>query len=168
MTSDCTSYLSRTTRIYPANLVCTGRASIERDCDEMRSTNVTVLYASETGTAQDVAEQFWKSAKRKGISATVSALDDYEIQNLPSEKLAIFVVATTGQGDPPRNMRKFWRLILRKNLPSGLLANLKFAVLGLGDSSYQKFNFAAKKAQQKIVTVRRRGIITHWSGRRSA
>jgi sulfite reductase alpha subunit-like flavoprotein len=44
------------------------------------------------------------------------------------------------QGDPPDNMRKFWRLLLRKNLPGDLLAGLHYAVFGLGDSGYVKYN----------------------------
>ncbi|KAG7200700.1 hypothetical protein KM043_001251 [Ampulex compressa] len=84
--------------------------------------NITILYGSETGTAQDVAEQIWKSAKRRGLCSTVCALDDYDVRNLALEKLVIFVVATTGQGDPPTNMRSFWRTMLRGKelLPIGL------------------------------------------------
>ncbi|XP_076249264.1 NADPH-dependent diflavin oxidoreductase 1 isoform X2 [Calliopsis andreniformis] len=115
--------------------------------------NITILYGSETGTAQDVAEQIWKSAKRRGLNSTVCAMNDYDIQNIDLEKVIIFVVATTGQGDPPNNMRHFWKLLLRKNLPATLLANLKYGVLGLGDSSYQKFNFAAKKLNKRLMQL---------------
>ncbi|CAK9811444.1 NADPH-dependent diflavin oxidoreductase 1 [Anthophora plagiata] len=115
--------------------------------------NITILFGSETGTAQDVAEQIWKSAKRKGLKSTVSAMNDYNIQNLDTEKIIVFVVATTGQGDPPNNMRQFWRLLLRKNLPTTLLTDLKYGILGLGDSSYQKFNFAAKKLNRRLMQL---------------
>ncbi|XP_036141862.1 NADPH-dependent diflavin oxidoreductase 1-like [Monomorium pharaonis] len=120
---------------------------------KMNEIVMQVLYGSETGTAQDVAEQIWKSAKRKGLQSTVSSLDDYNIQNFSSEQLIIFVVATTGQGDPPANMRQFWRHLLRKNLPTTLLQNLKYGVLGLGDSSYSKFNFAAKKLNKRLAQL---------------
>ncbi|KAG5324523.1 NDOR1 oxidoreductase, partial [Acromyrmex heyeri] len=114
---------------------------------------IRVLYGSETGTAQDVAEQIWKSAKRKGLRSIVSSLNDYDIQNLPFEQLIIFVVATTGQGDPPANMKQFWRHLLRKTLPTTMLQNLKYGVLGLGDSSYTKFNFAAKKLNKRLMQL---------------
>ena len=45
----------------------------------------------------------------------------------------------------PDNMTKFWRFLLRKDLAAASLSRLVFGVLGLGDSSYAKFNFAAKK-----------------------
>lgn len=78
------------------------------------------------------------------------AMDDYEIKNLIMERLVIFVAATAGQGDPPSNMKKFWRFLLRKNLPANSLENLQYSVLGLGDSSYEKYNFAAKKLNRRL------------------
>lgn len=114
---------------------------------------ITILYGSETGTAQDVAEQIWKTAKRKGLESNVFAMNDYNVQNLDTEKMIVFVVATTGQGDPPNNMRQFWRLLLRKYLPTTLLSNVKYGILGLGDSSYQKFNFAAKKLNRRLMQL---------------
>lgn len=63
------------------------------------------------------------------------------------------MIATTGQGDPPANMQQFWRLLLRKNLPANMLQDLKYGVLGLGDSSYQKFNFAAKKLNRRLAQL---------------
>ena len=115
--------------------------------------HITILYGSETGTAQDVAEQIWKTAKRKGLRSTVCAMDDYDTRTLDSEKVIAFVVATTGQGEPPNNMKRFWKLLLRRNLPATLLANVKYGVLGLGDSSYQKFNFAAKKLNKRLMQL---------------
>ncbi|RUS68511.1 hypothetical protein EGW08_023727, partial [Elysia chlorotica] len=58
--------------------------------------------------------------------------------SLIQEQLVVFVCSTTGQGDPPDNMRMFWKFLLRRDLPSSSLSRLQFAVLGLGDSSYQK------------------------------
>lgn len=55
-----------------------------------------------------------------------------------TEHLVVFVCSTTGQGNEPDNMRKFWRFLLRKNLPADSLASLQYALFGLGDSSYAK------------------------------
>ncbi|KAI4491782.1 hypothetical protein M0804_003174 [Polistes exclamans] len=115
--------------------------------------SITILYASETGTAQDVAEQIWKRAKRKGLNSMVSALDDYDLTNFGLEDLIVFVVATTGQGDPPDNMKQFWRFLLRKSLPPSMLSNVRYGVIGLGDSSYKKFNFAAKKLNKRLAQL---------------
>ena len=54
------------------------------------------------------------------------------------EPVVVCVCATTGQGDEPDNMKQFWRFLLRKGLPADSLRGVRFAVLGLGDSAYQK------------------------------
>lgn len=50
-------------------------------------------------------------------------------------------------------MKKFWKFLLRKSLPADSLTNLKFCVIGLGDSSYQKFNFVAKRLHKRLVQL---------------
>ena len=47
--------------------------------DESRSRRICVLYGSQTGTAQEVAERIGREAKRRYLSATVLALDDYNV-----------------------------------------------------------------------------------------
>ncbi|XP_063992176.1 NADPH-dependent diflavin oxidoreductase 1 isoform X2 [Diachasmimorpha longicaudata] len=87
---------------------------------------------------------------KNGLKCSVIAMDDYNLEHLCSERLILFVASTTGQGDTPSNMTNFWRFLLRKSHPQTLLKNLKYAVLGLGDSSYEKYNFAAKKLNKRL------------------
>ncbi|XP_067296248.1 NADPH-dependent diflavin oxidoreductase 1 isoform X1 [Pseudorasbora parva] len=112
-----------------------------------------VLYGSQTGTAQDTAERIGRQAQRRRMRVRVEALDSYNVTNLISESLVVFVCATTGQGDPPDNMKKFWRFLFRKSLPADSLCRLDCAVLGLGDSSYPKFNFVAKKLHKRLLQL---------------
>ncbi|PKK18587.1 hypothetical protein A306_00000217, partial [Columba livia] len=112
-----------------------------------------VLFGSQTGTAEDTAERIGREAKRRHFQCRVEALDGYEVANLINELLVVFVCATTGQGDPPDNMKMFWRFLFRKNLPLGSLCQLDYAVLGLGDSSYPKFNFVAKKLHKRVLQL---------------
>lgn len=91
-------------------------------------------------------------ARRGDIRTRVMSMNDYvakdpSLTGLPAEKLVVFVVATTGDGDPPDNARKFLR-VLRKQKDKQLLSSVRFAVLGLGDSNYDKFNAAAKSVQK--------------------
>ncbi|CAL8321900.1 unnamed protein product [Lota lota] len=112
--------------------------------------SLLVLYGSQGGTAQDTAERIGRQAQRKHIQNQVAPLDGYNVANLISESLVLFVCSTTGQGDPPDNMKNFWRFLFRKSLPAGSLCQLDCAVLGLGDSSYPKFNFVAKKLHKRL------------------
>lgn len=80
-------------------------------------------------------------------------MDEYDIQNLLIDQLIIFVVATTGQGEVTTNMKRFWRFLLRKNLPTDSLKHLRYAVLALGDSSYQKYNYAGKMLNKRLTQL---------------
>ncbi|RUS69230.1 hypothetical protein EGW08_023009 [Elysia chlorotica] len=116
----------------------------------MEDRQLLVLYGSQTGTAHDVADRVTREAKRRYFATRTLAMDDYNVTSLIQEQLVVFVCSTTGQGDPPDNMRMFWKFLLRRDLPSSSLSRLQFAVLGLGDSSYQKFNVVGKRLQKRI------------------
>ncbi|XP_015272260.1 PREDICTED: NADPH-dependent diflavin oxidoreductase 1-like [Gekko japonicus] len=99
------------------------------------------------------AERIGREAKRRHFQCKVEALDSYSMANLIHETLVVFVCATTGQGDPPDNMKNFWRFLFRKSLPATSLCQMDYAVLGLGDSSYPKFNFIAKKLHKRLLQL---------------
>ncbi|XP_077492662.1 NADPH-dependent diflavin oxidoreductase 1-like isoform X2 [Amblyomma americanum] len=109
-----------------------------------------VLYGSQTGTARDVAERIGRQARRYRFSVSVLAMDDYPVTELIKEKLVVFVCATTGQGEEPDNMKCFWSFLLRKSLPLNSLQAMRQCVIGLGDSSYLKFNFTAKRLYRRL------------------
>ncbi|XP_010221790.1 PREDICTED: NADPH-dependent diflavin oxidoreductase 1 [Tinamus guttatus] len=119
----------------------------------MAGRKLLILFGSQTGTAQDTAERIGREAKRRHFECQVEALDTYDVANLIHEPLVVFVCATTGQGDPPDNMKMFWRFLFRKNLPPRSLCQMDYAVLGLGDSSYPKFNFVAKKLHKRVLQL---------------
>ncbi|XP_076345848.1 NADPH-dependent diflavin oxidoreductase 1-like [Tachypleus tridentatus] len=112
-----------------------------------------ILYGSQTGTAKDHAERIAREAQRRHFMVKVMAMDEYRIYNLINEKLVLFVCATTGQGDEPDNMKIFWRFLLRKNLPLDSLSQMSYGVIGLGDSSYLKFNVVAKKLHKRLLQL---------------
>lgn len=120
---------------------------------------LTILYGSQTGTAQDLAEQIWRDSKRYYFRGKVMPMDSYDIQGLIQEKYVVFVCATTGDGEEPDNMKSFWKFLLRKSLPTNSLEKLAFAVLGLGDSSYSKFNYVAKRLSKRLQQLGASAII---------
>ncbi len=65
----------------------------------------------------------------------------------------MFIASTTGEGTVPDNMRSFWRFLLRKDLPAGSLGAMQHACFGLGDSSYPKFNYAAKRLHRRLLQL---------------
>ncbi|KAI1717695.1 flavodoxin domain-containing protein [Ditylenchus destructor] len=120
----------------------------------MTKASLLILFGSETGTAQDAAETVWREARQRRVPARVMAFDDYDIQMLRQEIFVIFIVATSGQGELPTNMRQNWRRLLSKKLqPNSYLAKVNIAVMALGDSSYNKYNFAGKKVYRRLIQL---------------
>lgn len=64
--------------------------------------------------------------------------EPFEQRELSKYTLVIFTISTTGQGEFPKNARKFWNGLLRKRLPPDCLSHVNFTTFGLGDSSYAK------------------------------
>ncbi|EEF31396.1 NADPH fad oxidoreductase, putative [Ricinus communis] len=111
---------------------------------------LVILYATETGNAMDAAERISREADRRGCLVTLCSMDQFDASSLPHEDTIIFVVSTTGQGDTPNSMKGFWRFLLQKNLTKQWLEGVHYAVFGLGDSGYQKYNFVAKRLDRRL------------------
>ncbi|KAG2541588.1 hypothetical protein PVAP13_9NG688714, partial [Panicum virgatum] len=89
-------------------------------------------------------------------------MDIFNPSCLPDEGFMIFVESTMGQGDPPDSMKGFWKYLLQKHLGAWWLEGLHYAVFGLGDSGYQKYNsmqFPAKKLDQRLLDLGAKQII---------
>ena len=111
---------------------------------------LTILYGTQTFTAFEIATLLAQRAARRGFAPRVVAMDDFPRMELPDQKLVIFVASTTGDGEVPETMFNFWRFLLRRGLPAGVLGDVKFAVFGLGDSSYPKFNAVARRLDVRL------------------
>ena len=98
---------------------------------------LTVVYGSQTGNAKRLAETLAHNAEAAGLLVRLLRADAYATRELAHERLLYIVISTQGDGDPPDDARGFVEFLAGKRAPK--LAQLKFAVLGLGDSSYPQF-----------------------------
>ena len=103
-----------------------------------------ILYGSETGTAEEVAFKLHRILSKIRLNVSVLSMDNYDVSRLPTETCIIWIIATAGEGEAPSNMKKFWNFLLRRSLSADSLKGVSTAVFGLGDSSYEKFNAAAR------------------------
>ncbi|KAJ6257481.1 hypothetical protein Dda_7266 [Drechslerella dactyloides] len=124
-----------------------------RKAGSMDGREITLLYASETGTTEDLAAELGRTLERLHFTVTMMEMDLFEPKRLLATPLAVFMCPTTGQGDMPENMHKFWRFLLRKKLPADLLRAMQFTTFGLGDSTYPKFNWAVKKLHKRLLQL---------------
>ena len=111
---------------------------------------LTILYATESGGAEDAANKIARHCRNLHFQCRNINIQDYPLVKLIHETLVIFVISTTGSGREPRSMTALWNMLLRSDLPDDFLEDLRFAVFGLGDSSYEKFCWPAKKLSRRL------------------
>lgn len=61
---------------------------------------------------------------------------------MQSSRLAIFIVATYGEGDPTDNAAKFVKWVVNENgeIPNNFFDNVNYTVFGLGNKQYEHYN----------------------------
>ena len=95
-----------------------------------------VVYASQTGFAEQLARQTSQSLRLAGLSAPVDGIDRLSLDDLRHAGRVLFVVSTTGDGEPPDMALGFSRELMQQ--PASL-AGLHYGLLALGDSDYEDF-----------------------------
>jgi sulfite reductase (NADPH) hemoprotein beta-component len=95
---------------------------------------LTILFASDNGNAESLAKRLGNRGKARGLKTIVMAMEDYPLEDLPSEENIVFLSSTAGQGEFPQNGRAFWDAI--KDNTELDLASVNFSVFALGDSHY--------------------------------
>ncbi|KAL5604223.1 hypothetical protein BROUX41_002205 [Berkeleyomyces rouxiae] len=117
---------------------------------EPSAASILVGYGTETGISYDIAEQVSRMAMRLHLKVELCEMNRIQLSSLLRKSLVIFVVSTTGLGDMPKNAAQLWKRLLRKKLAPRCLSGVRFAVFGLGDSSYQQFNWASLKLSKRL------------------
>lgn len=98
---------------------------------------LTILFASQTGNAKGVASKIKAAAESQGLAVQLQDIGSYKTNALVKEKFLIIVTSTYGEGEPPESAVSFHKFLFGKKAPK--LPELQFAVLGLGDTSYEFF-----------------------------
>ena len=119
--------------------------------DLQNEIRLTIVYGSQTGNAKREAEALSQEAQSQGLSVRLLRADAYPVRELANERLLYVVISTQGDGDPPDDAQAFFEFISGRRAPQ--LKELKFAVLGLGDSSYPQFNAIAKKLDARFAEL---------------
>ncbi|WP_323892527.1 assimilatory sulfite reductase (NADPH) flavoprotein subunit [Aeromonas allosaccharophila] len=123
------------------------------------SGSLTILYGSQTGNAKGVATAIKAQAEARGLPVTLASMADYKPKQLKKESHLLVVVSTYGEGEPPESAVDLFEQLKKGKI--GKLDGLKFAVLGLGDSSYEFFcqtgkdfdNFLASAGAERIYEL---------------
>jgi len=133
---------------YLAGLAQTAQPSVSTQQDVIPAKFLTILYGSQTGNSKSIALEFKAKLDAINIPAKVISMADYKLKQLKVESHVVVIVSTHGIGEAPDDAVSLHSFLVSKKAPK--LNNLNFAVLGLGDTSYEFFCQTAKDFDKRL------------------
>ncbi|KAI1507733.1 NADPH--cytochrome P450 reductase [Pyrenophora tritici-repentis] len=127
--------------------------------------NCVVFYGSQTGTAEDYASRISKEgSSRFGLKTMVADLEEYDFDNLdtfPEDKLAVFVLATYGEGEPTDNAVEFYEFLGSEDvsfseggsIDDKPLSKLNYVAFGLGNNTYEHYNSMVRNVDKYLTRL---------------
>jgi len=109
---------------------------------------IHILYASETGNAESIAEDAEKALTQAGHLVRLLDMDEVQVKDLKEVQFCLAVVSTWGDGDPPSTGEDFF-MELENSAES--LAHLSFCVYALGDTGYDYFCQFGKNLEKELL-----------------
>lgn len=104
-------------------------------------TPLTILFGSQTGTAESLAKRAAKEAGRRSFAATVLDMAQTDFTKLKGEKNVLVIVSTFGEGEPPDSAKALHGVLRDSAVAANpaSLGGMKFSVCALGDTNYTQF-----------------------------
>lgn len=127
----------------------TEQAQAQRSTAEKRE--ATILYGSQTGNGQQLAQQAADQLKEQGVDVTLSSMHTYKPKQLKDVKHLLVIVSTHGEGDPPDHAITFHEFMYSRKAPK--LDGVAYSVLALGDSSYEFFCQTGKDFDERLAEL---------------
>lgn len=125
--------------------------------EKMKKTNrnIVAFYGSQTGTAEEFCGRLAKDAQRYGMRGMSADPEEYDLSELPrlaeiENSLAVFCMATYGEGDPTDNAQDFYDWMQETDED---LSGVSFAVFGLGNKTYEHFNAMGKYTDKRLAEL---------------
>ncbi len=112
---------------------------------------LTVLFGSESGNAEALADQTKKRAEQHGFKARVVNMADIQPAELSGLDNLLVIVSTWGDGDPPESAVDFCGALMTDEAPS--MEGVRFSVCALGDTSYEKFCQTGKDVDARFEAL---------------
>jgi sulfite reductase (NADPH) flavoprotein alpha-component len=119
---------------------------------------ISIVYASESGNCEKLANDFAKAARKNGLKPTLIDMADLDMAALASAKKLIFNAATWGEGEPPARAVRAYGEFMGEGAPR--LDGVEFGVLALGDTAYVEFCAIGKAIDTRLEALGAKRVVT--------
>lgn len=141
---------------YLAGLSIGATAAAASQTVQAEQATLTVMYGSQTGNAKHEAKAFSEHLAAKGAKTNLVSMADYKPRKIKDETHLVIFVSTHGEGDAPDDAIELHEYLASKKAPK--LPSLQYAVVGLGDTSYEYFCQTGKDFDARLAALGAKAI----------
>jgi len=115
---------------------------------------ISIYYGSQSGTCEYLSFNLKSSLEEKyKLNINCNSLNNFDFSIKNDGNVFIIITSTFGNGDSPENASQFWRYIKNRKLNNEYFKNMKYIILGLGDSNYTHYCGFAKKIDKRLLEL---------------
>lgn len=142
--------LDPTQRAWLSGFLASAASPVTKAVAAPAAGKLTVLFGTESGNSEVLADRAVKEAKKRGFQATMRNMSESNPADLASLSNLMVIVSTWGDGEPPETATTFYNDLMATEIS---LTGIRFSVCALGDTSYEKFCQTGKDIDSKLLAL---------------
>ena len=115
-----------------------------------------ILYATQTGNAEEVAQNLSKLASDQGFIVNLNEMNYHNINSFRQLRNVAIVTSTYGEGEVPEMGAEFWKELKSSETE---MNKLRYGLIALGDRSHEIFCGAGRAISKKLDELKCNKII---------